>query len=67
MYNGDLSQAKNHQPTADKVFAYLGLERRQVQTPLIRTSSDHLADQLQNYEAINKALIYTKYAHYLGA
>jgi hypothetical protein len=45
----DLLQAEHHQPTADKAFAYLGLESCHIQTALVRTSSDRLADQFLNY------------------
>lgn len=66
-YHLDLLSADNHQHTSDKVFAYLGLESFPVQTTLLRTSADRLADSIVNYDEIIDVVGRTKFAHFLGA
>ncbi len=52
VYEQDLLDGGQHQETANRVFAYLGLEPAEVQTRLARTTSDSLADFITNAEEI---------------
>lgn len=48
-YERDLLRQVSHQRTADMIFQYLGLSSITVDTSLFRTSTDNLADLIENY------------------
>ena len=64
-YERDLLSAEQHQATADKIFDYLGLASVAVKTKCVRTSSDNLADFIENYEEVVNVISQTKYAKFL--
>jgi LPS sulfotransferase NodH len=62
VYEEDLLRAEDHQRTADRIFDYLGAARVEVATDLVRTSTDRLADMIDNYDEVVRVLANTKYA-----
>ncbi|HEY9693246.1 MAG TPA: hypothetical protein V6D15_13625 [Oculatellaceae cyanobacterium] len=66
VYEQDLLNPKNHQTTADKVFAYLGINSVEVATIYLKATSNNLSDVIGNYEEVFTYLKKTKYAHFLN-
>lgn len=62
----DLLHAEQHQQTLNRIFGYLGLARATVETELVRTSKDKLADVIESYDEILRAISATNYGAYLG-
>lgn len=52
VYERDLLDGLRHQETANRVFAYVGLEPAEVRTRLARTTSDSLADFIANADEV---------------
>ncbi|HEX4410961.1 MAG TPA: hypothetical protein VH206_19500 [Xanthobacteraceae bacterium] len=49
-YEADLFNPYNHQVTADKVFAHLGMRSVPVSSKMIRMAGDRLDGQIENYD-----------------
>lgn len=64
-YESDLLDPRRHQPTADRVFAALGLESVPVGTDLARSVSGSLADRIANYDDLLVALRETEFSRFL--
>lgn len=64
-YERDLLDPRQHQPTADRVFAFLGLEPVSVATDLSRSVSGSLSDRIANYDELAAALDGTEFSHFL--
>lgn len=64
-YEKDLLDPAQHQPTADRVFAFLGIEPVSVETDLSRSVSGSLADRITNYEELATALEGTEFGRFL--
>lgn len=65
IYENDLLNEEAHTRTADRIFNYLGLDSHPVSTKLIRTTSDHLSDFIENYDELVEIISKTKYAKFL--
>ncbi|MCK5523308.1 MAG: hypothetical protein KAI83_09265 [Thiomargarita sp.] len=65
IYEDDLLKAGQHQKTADKIFDFLGVQSAPVETNMIKTPYQNLAEVIENYDEITALLSKTKYAHYL--
>jgi len=66
VYEEDLLVQERHQPTLDRIFEYLGVESVTAKSKLKRTSSDHIADIIQNYDELVTALQGTPFAEFLA-
>jgi LPS sulfotransferase NodH len=64
-YEDDLLKAEQHQKTADKIFDFLGVQSASIETNMVRTPYQNLAEVIENYDEIAALLSKTKYAHYL--
>lgn len=64
-YETDLLHTDRHQETLNRVFDYLGVARATVKAQLVRTSKDKLADVIENYDEVLRAISATKYGAYL--
>jgi LPS sulfotransferase NodH len=64
-YERDLLNPRQHQPTADRVFAFLGLDPVSVGTDLSRSVSGSLADRIANYDELVAALEGTDFSRFL--
>ncbi|BAP55707.1 hypothetical protein THII_1410 [Thioploca ingrica] len=64
IYEDDLLTAAQHQPTADKIFAYLNLSSAFVKTSLQKTPYK-ISEVIENYEEIANLLGKTQYAQFL--
>jgi hypothetical protein len=65
VYEDDLLNESDHQKTVDKVCAYIGAAQYPVKTDLVKTLSDSIADNVNNYDELCRCLENTKYAAYL--
>ncbi|MEB3359107.1 MAG: hypothetical protein VKK04_20440 [Synechococcales bacterium] len=65
VYEEDLLIQEHHQPTLDRIFAYLGVESVPAKSKLKRTSSDRIADIIQNYDELVNTLQGTPFAEFL--
>ena len=65
VYEDDLLSLQQHQTTADRVFRYLGVEPVAATATFSRTTPDHLADFVENYEQVVEVIQPSKYAHFL--
>jgi hypothetical protein len=65
-YESDLLHPGRHQPTADRLFAYLGLGSAPVGTDLSRSVSGSLADRIANYDDLAAALTGTEFGVFLS-
>ena len=65
-YESDLLDPARHQQTADRVFAYVGLESAPVDTDLSRSVSGALSDRIANYDELASALEGTEFSHFLS-
>ena len=64
VFEEDLSTAKQHQQTVDKICDYLGIPYAPIQTDMMKTPRK-TEKLLQNYEEIAAFLKNTRYAHFL--
>lgn len=64
-YEDDLLGSAAQQRTADRVFAFLGIESVPVQTKYTKTGVYALADYITNYDELVASLQGTPYAHFL--
>lgn len=64
-YESDLLDPVQHQPTANRVFAYLGLGPTPVETDLARSVSGSLSDRIANYDELAAALADTEFNEFL--
>ena len=64
-YEEDLEPQLQHQATADRVFAFLGLPSVAVQAPLRRTGEGRLRDLVSNWQQLVEVLRETSYAQEL--
>lgn len=64
-YEKDLLDPAQHQPTADRVFRFLGIEPVAVETDLSRSVSGSLSDRIANYEELAAALDGTEFSRFL--
>ena len=65
VYEDDLSQADNHQKTADRICEYLGIKSAPVKARLSRTLTDKISDFIENHEEVVQALEKEGYAKYI--
>ena len=64
-YEKDLLDPAQHQPTADRVFGFLGVEPVSVGTDLSRSVSGSLSDRIANYDELVAALAGTEFDRFL--
>lgn len=64
-YERDLLTAEAQAATMPRVFEFLGLEDQPVGSPLRRTGTSRLSDQVENYEELARALIGTPHERFL--
>jgi hypothetical protein len=64
-YEDDLLNESSHQKTANKVFAFLGLDSVPVKTEYLRTTPSALSEFIENHEEVYHALATSEFAHYL--
>lgn len=65
IFEDDLFETENHQRTAGKVFAYLGLPFVPVKTISLKESYKPLSKLVQNYEELKQVISRTEYAKFL--
>ena len=65
-YERDLLDPLQHQPTADRVFRFLGIEPAAVKTDLSRSVSGSLSDRIANYDDLVAALEGTEFSHFVS-
>lgn len=61
VYEDDLLEPEQHQPTADRVLRYLGIPVAPVSTPL-RRQARPLAEQIENFDEVSAVLRQTRFA-----
>jgi len=64
-YESDLLDAAQHQPTADRIFAHLGLDAYPVETQLRKLTPNNLAEVVANVDELTDRLRGTPFASYL--
>ncbi|MEQ8972137.1 MAG: Stf0 family sulfotransferase [Coleofasciculus sp. C1-SOL-03] len=64
-YEKDLLGADKHQQTLNRIFEYLGILSRNVETSLLKIGSESLSDSIQNYEELVETISGTEYAKFL--
>ena len=65
IYEDHLLPPDQHQTTADTVASFLGLSSAPVNSSLARTTSDNLADFIENYDELVQVVRQSDYAHLL--
>lgn len=65
VYEDDLLEERCHQATADRVFAFLGVDPVPVKASLKRLGSDSLADSVENLGALVDRVAASPYSRYL--
>ncbi|VXD19174.1 hypothetical protein PL8927_620037 [Planktothrix serta PCC 8927] len=61
----DLLKADNHQKTLDQIFDYLEIESNPIKTNLKKVSSNHLSNDIKNYQELVDFINTTDYSHFL--
>jgi LPS sulfotransferase NodH len=67
VYEDDLEDGARQQSTVDRIATWLGLERAPVASTLERRTLPRLADRLDDYPAVARALAATRYGRFLEA
>jgi len=65
VYEDDLLDAQQHQPTLDRVFGMLGVDAIPVAARVQRLGSDHLADTVENYAELVARVAVSPYREFL--
>jgi LPS sulfotransferase NodH len=66
VYEQDLFDAGRHQQTLDKLFDYLGIARVAVRAGMVKVSPDNLADIVENFQEVERAVAASPYAPFLS-